>query len=214
ASSGARDVDYVLTTRELARMIRQAGIDFAALPDGQPDPVMSSYTGAATIFGASGGVMEAALRTAYELATGKTLESVDFANVRGMDGVKEATIDLDGTPIRVAVTNGLGNARTILDQVADAKKRGNETYHFVEIMACAGGCIGGGGQPLENSLARRAQRIEGLYREDRGMPRRKSHENPEVVALYADFLKAPGGELSHELLHTHYRQRSVYPHPT
>lgn len=209
-SSGSRDVDYVLTTREIARMIRQAGIDFAALSDSLPDPVLSSYTGAATIFGASGGVMEAALRTAYELATGKTLDNVEFADVRGMQGVKEATVDLEGLPLRVAVTSGLANARKILTAVAEAKRAGRESYHFVEIMACAGGCVGGGGQPLENGLAQRSRRIEGLYREDRDLPRRKSHENPEVKALYAEYLERPGGELSHRLLHTHYAERDPY----
>jgi iron-only hydrogenase group A len=209
-SSGARDVDYVLTTREIARMIRQAGIDFRNLPEGTPDPLLSRYSGAATIFGASGGVMEAALRTAYELATGKTLEKVDFVDVRGMTGVKEAEIDVDGTVIKVAVTNGLANARKILDCVAEDKRRGRSSYHFIEIMACAGGCVGGGGQPIPNTLARRAQRIEGLYREDRSLPLRKSHENPEIKALYAEFLGSPGSERAHALLHTKYKPREQY----
>ena len=209
-SSGARDVDYVLTTREIARMIRQVGIDFRNLPDGTPDPLLSRYSGAATIFGASGGVMEAALRTAYELATGKALEKVDFVDVRGMTGVKEAEIDVDGTPIKVAVTNGLANARKILDRVAEDKRRGRSSYHFIEIMACAGGCVGGGGQPIPNTLARRARRIEGLYREDRSLPLRKSHENPEIRALYAEFLGSPGSEKAHALLHTKYSPREQY----
>jgi iron-only hydrogenase group A len=162
-ASGFRDVDFVLTTREIARMFREAGIDFTKIPESLPDPLLSNYTGAATIFGASGGVMDAALRTAYELATGKTLKKVDFTEVRGMQGVKEATIDLDGLPVKVAVTNGLGNARKILDFVAEAKKHGEPSYHFIEIMACAGGCIGGGGQPLPNTLAKRKIRHEGLY---------------------------------------------------
>jgi len=209
-SSDARDVDYVLTTREIARMIRQAGIDFRNLPDGVPDPLLSCYSGAATIFGASGGVMEAALRTAYEFATGKTLEKVDFVDMRGMAGVKEAEIDVGGTPIKVAVTNGLGNARKMLDRIAEEKRQGRSSYHFVEIMACAGGCVGGGGQPIPNTLARRAPRIEGLYREDRDLPFRKSHENPEVKALYAEFLGSPGGERAHKLLHTEYIPRERY----
>ena len=209
-SSGSRDVDYVLTTREIARMIRQVGIDFANLPEGNPDPLLSRYTGAATIFGASGGVMEAALRTAYEMATGKTLEKVDFTEVRGMAGVKEAEIDVGGTPIKVAVTNGLGNARKLLERVEADKKSGHSSYHFIEIMACAGGCVGGGGQPLPNTLARRASRIEGLYREDRGLPFRKSHLNPEIQGLYAEYLGSPGSERAHSLLHTHYTKREQY----
>jgi len=210
-ASGYRDVDYVLTTRELARMIRQAGINFAALPEVSPDPLMSSYTGAATIFGASGGVMEAALRTAYEVATGTTLDQIEFTDVRGMDGVKEASVDVGGTNVRVAVSNGLGNSRILLNRIAANKREGKESYHFVEIMACAGGCIGGGGQPLENTFARRAERMKGLYREDRSLPRRKSHENPEVTQIYADFLDHPGSERAHALLHTHYVEREAYP---
>jgi len=173
-------------------------------------PLLSRYTGAATIFGASGGVMEAALRTAYEMATGKTLEKVDFTEVRGMAGVKEAKIDVGGTPIKVAVTNGLGNARKLLERVEADKKAGHSSYHFIEIMACAGDCVGGGGQPIPNTLARRASRIEGLYREDRGLPFRKSHLNPEIKGLYAEYLGTPGSERAHALLHTHYTKREQY----
>lgn len=208
--SGFRDVDVVLTTRELARMIREAGIDFQQVDVLPPDPVLSAYSGAATIFGASGGVMEAALRTAYEVATGKRLERLDFTDVRGMEGVKTATVDLDGTPINVAVASGLGNARELLETVAAAKRAGELPYHFVEIMACRGGCVGGGGQPLENTLAKREERIQGLYREDEGLPLRRSHENPEVQALYREYLGEPGGERSHHLLHTRYTPRSAY----
>ena len=208
--SGYRDVDIVLTTRELARMIREAGINFAALEEVAPDPVLSQYTGAATIFGASGGVMEAALRTAYEVATGKRLPSVEFAGVRGIEGVKEATVDLDGTPVSVAVASGLGNARALLARVAEAKARGETPYHFIEIMACRAGCAGGGGQPIPNTLANRQARIDGLYREDAGLPIRRSHENPEVLALYQSFLGKPGGERSHHLLHTRYEERPAY----
>lgn len=207
-ASSFRDVDYVLTTREIARMFREAGIDFADLSASPPDPLLSGYTGAATIFGASGGVMEAALRTAYELATGKTLQKLDFTEVRGMQGVKEATIDLDGLQVRVAVTNGLGNARKILDFVSDAKRRNEPSYHFIEIMACTGGCIGGGGQPLPDTLARRRMRMEGLYKEDKGLVLRKSHQNPEIKGVYAAFLEKPGSELAHRLLHTTYVDRS------
>jgi len=208
--SGQRDVDHVLTTREIARMIRQAGIDFAKLPDGEPDPLLSNYSGAATIFGASGGVMEAALRTAYELVTGETLEALDFEDVRGMSGVKEATVDVGGTPVKVAVTNGLSNARAILDRIRAEKQSGKTGYHFVEIMACRGGCVGGGGQPLPNTLGKRAERIAGLYREDNGLRLRKSHENPEVVGLYREYLDKPGSERAHHLLHTSYEVREVY----
>lgn len=210
ADSGFRDVDAVLTTRELARMIKEAGIDFNAIDPVEPDPMLSAYTGAATIFGATGGVMEAALRTAYEIATGKRLDSVEFTGVRGIEGVKEATVDLDGTPVTVAVANGLGNARVLLDRVAEAKRRGETPYQFIEIMACRAGCVGGGGQPLENTMAQRQARIDGLYREDAGLPRRRSHENPEVLALYESFLGSPGGEISHHLLHTHYTRRPAY----
>ncbi|MFW5742618.1 MAG: NADH-dependent [FeFe] hydrogenase, group A6 [Spirochaetota bacterium] len=209
-ASGARDVDIVLTTRELARMIREAGVDFGRLEETTADPVLSSYTGAATIFGASGGVMEAALRTAYELATGTRLERVDFDDVRGMDGVKAASVDVDGTRLNVAVVSGLGNARQLLSRVAEEKRAGRTPYHFIEIMACRGGCVGGGGQPLANTLARRRARMEGLYREDAGLPVRRSHENPEVEALYAEHLGEPGGERSHHLLHTSYTERSAY----
>jgi iron-only hydrogenase group A len=208
--SGFRDVDIVLTTRELARMIREAGIDFEELNESEADPVLSQYTGAATIFGASGGVMEAALRTAYELATKKTLSEVEFAAVRGIEGVKEATVDLDGTPVAVAVANGLGNARKLLEQVSADKKNGKNKYHFIEIMACRAGCVGGGGQPLPNTLARRSERIDGLYAEDRDLPLRKSHENPEVMALYESVLEKPGSEKAHHLLHTEYTTRSPY----
>lgn len=206
--SGFRDVDYVLTTRELARMIRQAGLDFNRLQETPADPVLSNYSGAATIFGASGGVMEAALRSAYELKTGKPLENLDFIAVRGMKGVKKAAIDVEGTEVRVAIANGLGNTRELLELVADAKARGEIPYHFIEIMACRGGCIGGGGQPLKNRLVQRKKRIEGLYREDKSLSIRKSHENPEVMGLYREFLKKPGGEISHQLLHTRYTDRS------
>jgi iron-only hydrogenase group A len=209
-SSGHRDVDIVLTTRELARMIREAGIDFDRLTQVKPDPLLSEYSGAATIFGASGGVMEAALRTAYEVATGTQLERVEFTGVRGMEGVKEATVDLEGTPIRVAVASGLGNARELLTRVAAEKRDGNLPYHFIEIMACRGGCVGGGGQPLENTLAKRKQRSEGLYAEDAGLPVRRSHENQEVQALYRDHLGSPGSEQAHHWLHTHYHARSPF----
>lgn len=209
-SSGYQDVDYVLTTRELARMIRQGGIDFTQLAEEPADPLMSDYSGAATIFGATGGVMEAALRTAYELKTGQRLDQVEFQPVRGLEGIKEAEIQVGGLPVRVAVAHGLSNARTLLEKVAAAKKNGGSPYHFIEIMACRGGCIGGGGQPIDNSMRRREERIRGLYREDQDRSVRRSHENPEIKAIYEAYLGAPGGETSHHLLHTHYTRRDPY----
>ncbi len=209
-SSGYRDVDYVLTTRELARMIREAGIDFAEIPEESPDPMMSSYTGAATIFGATGGVMEAAVRTAYEIETGTPLESLDLQAVRGLDGVKEATLDVNGTPVRVAVAHGLANARGILERVRAEAAEGRRSYDFIEIMACTGGCVGGGGQPIPNTLSQRRSRAQGLYREDTSLKKRKSHENPEVLALYEKFLRKPGSETAHHLLHTEYEHRRPY----
>jgi iron only hydrogenase large subunit-like protein len=210
-ASGYRDVDAVLTTRELARMLRQAGIRFEDIEPSAPDPLLSAYTGAATIFGATGGVMEAAIRTAYEIETGRPLSSLDLQPVRGLDGVKESELDVEGVTVRVAVAHGLSNARIVLERVREAEWNGDEPpYHFIEIMACPGGCVGGGGQPLPNTLRVRKQRAEGLYREDAELPRRKSHENPEVTALYAKYLGEPGGERSHRLLHTHYRLRNPY----
>lgn len=214
-SSGYQDVDYVLTTRELADMIREAGVNFAALPDDEPNDLMGQYTGAATIFGATGGVMEAALRTAYELATGTPLPTLDIEAARGIEGVKEFSVDVNDTTLNLAVANGLGNARKVLDQVAAAKKNGDPVpYHFIEIMACPGGCVGGGGQPygtIDGSLLqRRIQRAAGLYNEDKNMTLRKSHENPEIIKVYEGFLKKPLSHKSHELLHTSYVERDEY----
>ncbi len=209
--SGYQDVDYVLTTREIARMIKQAGIRFEDLPESKPDPVMSEYSGAATIFGASGGVMEAALRTAYELKTGEALPSLDLKMVRGMQGVKEAEIPVGNAVLKVAVASGLNNAKKLLDKAAEEKSKGiPPSYHFIEIMACTGGCIGGGGQPIPNTLNNRQKRIDGLYLEDSCLPVRKSHENKEVTALYSAYLGKPGGEKSHHLLHTEYVTRNPY----
>lgn len=203
ADSGYRDVDYVLTTRELARMIKQAGIDFAKLPDGKPEPLMGTYTGAGTIFGATGGVMEAALRTAYKLVTGKELEEIDITPIRGMEGVKSATVNLDGQDVQVAVAHGLGNARKLLDQV----REGTSPYTFIEIMTCPGGCVGGGGQPISFDMQLRNARGQVLYHEDKNLPYRKSHQNPSIEKIYEEFLEEPLGEKSHELLHTKYKKR-------
>jgi NADH-quinone oxidoreductase subunit G/NADP-reducing hydrogenase subunit HndD len=205
-SSGYKDVDIVLTVREFARMIKEAGIDFANLPEGEYDAPMGISTGAGVIFGATGGVMEAALRTAYEVVTGKTLTKLDFLEVRGLEGIKEAEVDLDGTKLRVVVANGLGNARRLMDLI----KQGKAEYHFIEIMACPGGCIGGGGQPIPTNTAIREQRMAGIYVADKDMPLRKSHENPAIKVLYKEFLGKPLGEKSHELLHTPYIPRSKF----
>jgi NADH-quinone oxidoreductase subunit G len=202
-SSGYRDVDYVLTTRELAKMIRQAGIDFSQLPDLPADELMGAYSGAGTIFGASGGVMEAALRTAYKLLTGTELEHIDITAVRGMDGIKEASVDINGLQVSVAVAHGLGNARKLLDEIRESKS----PYHFIEIMACPGGCVGGGGQPIGFDMAMRDLRGETLYKEDKSLPVRRSHENPSIIKIYDLYLEKPLGEKSHHLLHTHYTRR-------
>jgi iron only hydrogenase large subunit-like protein len=205
-SSGFQDVDYVLTTRELARMIKEAGIDFQALPDEKYDDPLGLSTGAAVIFGATGGVMEAALRTAYEVITGETCPSIEFKNVRGeVQGLREAEIDVKGTKVKVAVANSLGKAREILERV-----KAGEEIHFIEIMACPGGCIGGGGQPIPTNLEIRKERIAGIYEADEAMTIRKSHENPAVKALYDEFLEKPLGHKSHELLHTCYTERGRY----
>ncbi len=217
-SSGYKDVDYVLTTRELARMIRQAGVNFNRLEDMNFDHIMGDSTGAAVIFGATGGVMEAALRTAYELVTGREVpfEGLNIMPVRGMEGVREATIKiqgclpewsfLEGVELKCAVAHGLVNARQVLQSVKEKKA----AYHFIEIMACPGGCLGGGGQPIPTNAKIRDKRAKAIYDEDMGMPLRKSHENPEIVQIYKEFLGEPNGHRSHELLHTHYVERNRY----
>lgn len=202
-ASGFQDVDFSLTTREAARMLKEKGIDLREMPEEDFDDPLGISTGAAAVFGATGGVMEAALRSVYEILTGKTLEKVDFYSVRGMDGVKEATVDINGMEVHVAVAHGLGNARKVLDEV----KAGRSKYHFIEIMACPGGCIGGGGQPIPTNLEIRMKRIEAIYQVDRGLPLRKSHENPAIKRLYEEFLGEPNGERAHHLLHTHYVPR-------
>jgi len=197
------DVDDVLTTRELARMFKETGIDFTHLPEEQFDSPLGESTGAAVIFGATGGVMEAALRTAYEVFTGKTLENINFTAVRGLEGIKEAEVDLDGTKIKVAVAHTLKNARIILEQI----ENGTSPYTFIEVMTCPGGCLGGGGQPIPTNYEIRKKRAESIYYEDAHKGLRKSYENPEIQTLYADFLKEPLGEKSHHLLHTSYLER-------
>jgi len=194
------DVDMVLTTREIVRLLQMTGINPLKLEETEFDPWMGEYTGSAVLFGASGGVMEAALRTVYEKVTGRVLEKLDFSDVRGMAGLKEATVDMDGTIVKVAAAHTLGNARALMDEVA----AGKSPYHFIEIMACPGGCIGGGGQPITRSNEQRAQRMEAIYVEDRSKILRKSHENHEIQMLYEEFLQETLGHRSHELLHTKY----------
>jgi len=203
-ASGSQDVDIVLTTRELGRMLQHEGIDFRMLPEAEFDSPLGISTGAAAIFGATGGVMEAALRTVYEVVTGKTLTDLNFTTVRGMTGVKEASVDLAGMEVKAGIAHGLANAKKILEMI----KAGQSDYTFIEIMCCPGGCIGGGGQPYGTTNEIRARRIEALYQVDENMPLRKSHENPAVQELYQDFLLEPLGELSHRLLHTQYCSRS------
>jgi hydrogenase, Fe-only len=198
------DVDYVLTTRELAKMFKLAGIDLLNLPSEEYDEPLGITTGAAAIFGATGGVMEAALRTAYEVITGKNLERLDFESVRGIEGIKEAVIEIDGLKLNVAVVNGLGNARKMLDMI----KNGEKDYHFIEFMACPGGCIGGGGQPIPTTKEILSKRMKAIYEIDKSFEIRKSHENPAIQALYKEFLGEPLSEKSHELLHTTYIARS------
>jgi iron-only hydrogenase group A len=216
-SSGVQDVDHVLTTRELGEMIRAAGIDFEALEESKMDSPIGLGSGAADIFANTGGVMEAALRTAYELVTGRELpaENLHVTPVAGLNGIKEASLVfentlpdwsfLEGVEAKVAVAHGLGNARKILNSI----QAGTSNYHFVEIMTCPGGCIGGGGQPRFTTDEVRQKRIEAIYKEDEGKAMRKSHENPEVTQIYEEYLKEPLGEKSHHLLHTHYESRDL-----
>ena len=206
-ANGDPDVNYSITTRELARLIKICNIDFANLPEAEFDSPLGASTGAAVIFGATGGVMEAALRTAYEVLTGKTLPKIDFEEVRGLDGIREATIPIPGViDLKVAVVYGLKNARTIMEQI----KAGNCPYHFVEVMACPGGCIDGAGQPYHHGDASIIKaRHKAIYEADRNMPIRKSHENPEIISIYKEFYGQPCGEKSHHLLHTHYFDKKI-----
>ena len=204
--NGDQDVNFSLSTRELAHMLKQHNIDINNLPEEDFDNPLGQSTGAGVIFGATGGVMEAALRTAYEVHTGKTLPKVEFEETRGFQGIKEATIDFDGFPLKIAVAYSLGNARKLMEQVRNGNPNG---YHFIEVMACPGGCIGGAGQPYhhgKSDIIRR--RMEATYREDAGKPIRKSHENPDIIAIYKEYYGEPCGHLSHEQLHTHYFDRS------
>lgn len=211
SASGYPDVDYSLTTRELGRMIDSAGIFFKHLPDEEFDNPLGDSTGAAVIFGATGGVMEAALRTAVEKLSGEELKSLDFTEVRGTEGIKEASYTVNGMEIKVCVVSGLANANTIMEKV----KNGTADYHFIEIMGCPGGCVNGGGQPIQHAVVRnfvdlRARRAAALYEADKDMPLRKSHESEAVKRLYAEFLGEPGSHKAHEVLHTSYVARPKY----
>jgi len=202
---GFENVDYVITTRELAKMIREAGIDFVNLPDEEFDNPLGESTGAGVIFGVTGGVIEAALRTAYEWLTGETLEKVEFHQVRGLErGLKEAKIQINDIEVRIGVAHGLGNARRLLEDIRDGKA----FYHAIEIMACPGGCIDGGGQPYHHGdLNIVRARLNAIYEEDRRKQIRKSHENPAVIAMYKEYMEEIGGRKAHSLLHTHYTPR-------
>lgn len=212
AVRGIPDIDASVTVRELARMIRKAGINFRMIPDSEFDSPFGLASGAGTIFGATGGVMEAALRTAYEVVTGKELtDFATFKAVRGVEGVKEATYDLDGTKVSVAVASGLANAKKVLEMV----KSGEKKYDFIEIMACPGGCVNGGGQPIVPASVRnfediRALRAAGLYKDDENLPVRKSHKNPDITAIYEEFFGEPGSHKAHDILHTGYTAREKY----
>jgi iron-only hydrogenase group A len=210
-SSGYQDIDISLTTRELSRMIKSAGIQFAELPDEECDTILGEYSGAGTIFGATGGVMEAALRTANFLLTGKNLEDVNLTSVRGLDGVKEAAVEVAGKEIKIAVAHWMSNIEIVLDKVREAKKKGEETpYHFIEVMACRGGCVGGGGQPYGATDEIRKLRAAGLYVDDNTHGRRCSHENEMIKRIYMEFLGEPLSPKAHKLLHTNYYPRKPY----
>lgn len=204
---GLRDVDAVLTTRELAKMIKEAGIEFNSLEDEKFDKIMGESTGAAVIFGTTGGVMEAALRTVADVLTGQDLNEIEYTPVRGLEGIKEATVKIGDLDVKVAVAHGTGNAGKLLDRV----RNGEADYHFIEVMGCPGGCINGGGQPIIMDKEKTEEvcrlRAQGLYDIDKAMPMRKSHKNPEIKALYDEYLGEANGHKAHHLLHTHYVKR-------
>ncbi len=212
SNEGLQDVDAVLTTRELAQMIKEMGINFAKLEEEEFDHPLGESTGAAVIFGATGGVAEAALRTVYEVLAEKDLDEIEYEAVRGLEGVKEASLELpNGQTLNAVIAHGLGNARKVLDSI----KSGEKSYDFIEIMACPGGCVNGGGQPIVKAHLRddvdvKTVRAKGLYSEDKALPIRKSHKNPSIQKLYKDFLGEPNGHLAHELLHTHYVKRNKF----
>ncbi|ACC98088.1 FeFe hydrogenase HydA (NuoG) [Elusimicrobium minutum Pei191] len=210
-ASGHQDIDISLTTRELARMIKQSGIDFKNIEDQKADSILGAYSGAGTIFGATGGVMEAALRTAYHVITGKELSKVEFKQVRGLKGIKEANIDIDGTTVRVAIAHGLANVDHLLKEIEKTKAEGKPSpYDFVEVMACEGGCVGGGGQPYGVTDELRKKRAAGLYKDDESSKVRCSHLNPAVIQVYKEFVGEPLGPQAHKLFHNKYTKRKTY----
>jgi NADH-quinone oxidoreductase subunit G len=210
-----QNVDYVLTTRELASMIKESGLQFAELEDEDFDSILGESSGAGAIFGTTGGVIEAAVRTAACKLEGKEIDKIEFTELRGMEGMREATVSVAGMELHIGIAHGLGNARKLLENIRSGKAK----YHAIEIMACPGGCIGGGGQPLHvhklgvDKFEAVVKRSEGLYAEDRSKTRRRSHENQSVKQLYDEFLGEPGGEKAHHLLHTTYIKRGVYNTP-
>ncbi|HKL59438.1 MAG TPA: NADH-dependent [FeFe] hydrogenase, group A6 [Sphaerochaeta sp.] len=211
SASGFQDVDLVLTTRELGRLIKNSPVDFLKLEEVEADSPIGEYSGAGTIFGATGGVMEAAVRTAYNVVTGKEMDRVEVEAVRGLDEIKKGTVDFDGTPIRVAVVHGLSHAKEVLDEIREANAAGTKApYEFIEVMACRGGCIAGGGQPYGANDILRKERSEGLYKDDKKSTYRCSHQNPSILKLYEDFLGSPNGEKAHHLLHTTYHEIPLY----
>lgn len=201
SNDGMQDVDFVLTNREFGKMLKEACIDFATLPESDFDSMLGESTGAAVIFGTTGGVIEAATRTAYEWVTGETLENVEFTQLRGMDGIRSAAVQVGDMTLNIGIAHGLGNARKLLEDI----RAGKSQFHAIEIMACPGGCVGGGGQPYHHGdMEIIKKRQQAIYQEDRNKTRRKSHENQEVIRLYEEFLGKPYGHKAHELLHTHY----------
>ena len=201
---GYQDTDAVLTTRGLIKLIKYIGINFNDLPEGEFDNPMGTSTGAGAIFGATGGVMEAALRTTYEWLTGKEMQNIEYTPVRGFDGIKEATLNIGDKKVRIAVVHTLNNAKVVMDKL----RTGKCEYDFIEVMACPGGCLGGGGQPVGTTQAINKHRMESLYKIDRNCKYRKSHENPYLKKLYEEFLEKPGSHIAHELLHTSYKARA------
>ena len=211
AIEGLNDVDVALTTREFARMVQKAGIMWHDLPDEEFDPAFGVSTGAAVIFGATGGVMEAALRTVAEILTHEELPRLDFVEVRGLMGIKEAEFTIAGRKVRAAIASGLANCRRLLERI----KAGEAQYDIIEMMACPGGCINGGGQPIHDGAERsftelREKRMQAIYEQDKNMPLRKSHQNPVVRKIYEEMIGEPGGEIAHKTLHTSYKPRPKY----
>jgi NADP-reducing hydrogenase subunit HndD len=206
---GTKDIDAVLTVRELGQLLKRQGINFNKLDDSHFDDPLGTSTGAGTIFGATGGVMEAALRTAADTLTGKSIKEIDYKQVRGIRGIKEASVNIDGVTLNVVAASGLANAKKVIESIQNGNKK---NYHFVEIMACPGGCVNGGGMPLhdpnEISFEKRAElRARSIYKEDSNKMIRKSHENPMIIQLYKEYFERPGSHKAHEALHTHYEKR-------